>query len=157
MVGGKSWWSQRVELLLLVISGFLAILFAWKLFRWEKEERISTRAKFTAFALALPFLGMGIWVNFHGNLKETWKSNYALMIPLPAEAEEGSTLTEAKISLYDFDPSDDEATLLKPRKVVSGSGASMSSLGELEIISPGASGSPHALQFRGRIESAAGS
>ncbi len=156
MVSGKSLWSQRVELLLLVISGILAILFAWKLFRWEKEERISTRAKVTSLALALPFLGMGVWMNYHGNLKESWESNFTLLTRVPAEEEEGPHSTEAKISLDDFDQSDDEATLLKPWQVVSESGALMRSLGELEIISPGASDSPHALQFRGRIESAAG-
>ena len=56
MVGGQSLFEHRAEMLVLLISGTFGLLFAWKLFRWEKEEKISTRAKLVSLTFIVPFL-----------------------------------------------------------------------------------------------------
>src|SRR5690348_3831638 len=45
MVSGQALAQHRAEILALLVSGTFGFLFAWKLFRWEKEEKISSRAK----------------------------------------------------------------------------------------------------------------
>ena len=51
------------EMLVLLVSGTFGLLFAWKLFRWEKEEKISWRAKLVSITFMIPFLVMGFWMN----------------------------------------------------------------------------------------------
>jgi len=60
------------ELLALVTSGFFGSAFAWKLFRWEKDEKISKSAKLWALAFLFPFLGMGAWMNANGSAMAGW-------------------------------------------------------------------------------------
>lgn len=60
------------ELLALVTSGFFGSAFAWKLFRWEKDEKISKSAKLWALIFLFPFLGMGAWMNANGSAMEGW-------------------------------------------------------------------------------------
>ena len=156
MVGGQSLFDHRAEMLPLVIPELSACFSRGNFPLGKRGEDFHARQGH------LP--GPRITFSGHGGLDELpWKPQgivgvkvLPLLTRVPAEEEEGSTLTEAKISLDDFDGSDDEATLLKTWQVASESGASMSSVGELEIISSGASESPHALQFSGRIGSAAG-
>src|SRR5208282_4193384 len=73
MVGGQSLYDQRAALLALLVSGTFGMLFAWKLFRWEKEEKISTRAKLISLTFIVPFLVMGIWMNARGSLAASSK------------------------------------------------------------------------------------
>jgi ABC-type uncharacterized transport system permease subunit len=60
------------ELLVLVISGVLGSLFAWKLFRWEKEERIPRSRKLWSLVFVIPFLVMGAWMNARGTAMADW-------------------------------------------------------------------------------------
>ena len=83
MVSGQSLFDHRAEMLVLLISGTFGLLFAWKLFRWEKEEKISTRAKLVSTTFIVPFLVMGIWMNERGNLAATWEETFALTSNAP--------------------------------------------------------------------------
>ncbi len=60
------------ELLALVISGVFGLAFAWKLFRWEKDERINRSDKLWALVFLLPFLAMGTWMNANGSAMAAW-------------------------------------------------------------------------------------
>lgn len=60
------------ELLALITSGFFGSAFAWKLFRWEKDEQISKSAKLWALIFLFPFLGMGAWMNANGSAMAGW-------------------------------------------------------------------------------------
>lgn len=60
------------ELLVLVISGVFGMLFAWKLFRWDKEEHIPRSHKLWSLVFLLPFLAMGAWMNAHGTAMAEW-------------------------------------------------------------------------------------
>ena len=88
MVGGQSLFDHKAEMLVLLISGTFGLLFAWKLFRWEKEEKISTRAKLVSLTFIVPFLVMGIWMNEYGNLAATWKETFSLMSRAPSRTEQ---------------------------------------------------------------------
>ena len=88
MVSGQSLFDHRAEMLVLLISGTFGLLFAWKLFRWEKEEKISTRAKLVSLTFIVPFLVMGIWMNERGNLAATWKETFSLMSHAPLAEEQ---------------------------------------------------------------------
>src|ERR1019366_2343656 len=78
MVRGESLFDHRAELLVLLVSGTFGLLFAWKLFRWEKEERISRRAKLLSVTFIIPFLVMGTWMNAHRSLG-AWEETFSLM------------------------------------------------------------------------------
>jgi ABC-2 type transport system permease protein len=148
MVGGQTLWSQRIALLLLILSGGLALIFAWKLFRWEKEEKIPRQARVTALLLTLPFCVMGFLMN--GRLKQSWKSTYSLLSQGPEIEDKDEPDTPGLRTLENFDESDDAPELLRTWQVISDRRAAGDTNGELEIISPGALGSLHALKFRGR-------
>ncbi|MGD1103865.1 MAG: CIA30 family protein [Terriglobia bacterium] len=156
MVGGQSLCDHQAEMLVLLVSGTFGLLFAWKLFRWEKEEKISTRAKLVSITFMLPFLVMGIWMNEYGNLAATWKQTYSLISRQPFAAGQHA-LSISSILLNDFESPEESEILLKTWQVSTDVNAAGRSLGELEVISPGAAGTGHALRFKGRVESAPGS
>ncbi|HXW12979.1 MAG TPA: CIA30 family protein [Terriglobia bacterium] len=155
MVGGQSLFDHRAEMLALLISGTFGLLFAWRLFRWEKEEKISTRAKLVSLTFVVPFLAMGIWMNKYGNLAATWKETFALMSHAPLATGQHASSAES-IWLNDFESEGEEELLLKTWQVSTDPSAAGRSVGELEVISPGAAGTEHALRFKGRVESATG-
>jgi ABC-2 type transport system permease protein len=155
MVGGQSLFDHRAEMLALLISGTFGLLFAWRLFRWEKEEKISTRAKLVSLTFVVPFLAMGIWMNKYGNLAATWKETFDLMSQAPVATGHHTSSAE-NVWLNDFESEGEEELLLKTWQVSTDPSAAGRSVGELDVISPGAAGTEHALRFKGRVESATG-
>jgi ABC-2 type transport system permease protein len=156
MVGGESLFDHQAEMLALLISGTFGLLFAWKLFRWEKEEKISTRAKLVSLTFVVPFLVMGIWMNERGNLAATWKGTFSLLNHLPLAAEQKAP-SLGGILLNDFEKLEESEVLLKTWQVSTDPSAAGRSVGEFEVITPGAAGTGHALRFKGRVETALGS
>src|ERR1700761_1783702 len=61
MVGGQSLRANWLPIAALVITLIVALIVGIKLFRWEKEEKISGRAKLWIVAVLAPFLLMGIY------------------------------------------------------------------------------------------------
>jgi hypothetical protein len=156
MVGGQSLLDHRAEMLALLISGTFGLLFAWKLFRWEKEEKISTRAKLVSLTFIVPFLVMGIWMNAHGNLAATWKQTFSLLSHPPFATGQHASSHDINL-LNDFESLEESEILLKTWQVSTDPTAAGRSVGELEVIAPGAAGTGHALRFKGRVEAAFGS
>jgi len=84
--------AHAAELVALVASGLFGLLFAWKLFRWEKEERIPRSAKGWALAFLIPFLLIGFWMNSSGRAQRGWEASYRMMtnpqqaLPPPSSA-----------------------------------------------------------------------
>jgi ABC-2 type transport system permease protein len=156
MVRGQSVFEHKAELLVLLISGTFGLLFAWRLFRWEKEEKISTRAKLVSLTFIAPFLIMGIGMNERGNLAATWRETYSLMSHSPLAEGQHASPRDGNM-LDDFENPQEPETLLKTWQVSTEVNAAGRSLGEFEVISPGADGTGHALRFKGRVESAPGS
>jgi imidazolonepropionase-like amidohydrolase/ABC-type multidrug transport system permease subunit len=47
--------------LALILTGFVGLFIAYKLFRWEKGEKIRASAKLWLLAVLTPFLALGVW------------------------------------------------------------------------------------------------
>ncbi len=61
MIGGESLASNWFAVFALLITFAVAMFVGIKLFRWEKEEKISNRAKLWILAVLAPFFVMGIY------------------------------------------------------------------------------------------------
>jgi hypothetical protein len=62
-----------------VLSGLFGLLFAWKLFRWEKEEKLPKSAKVWALVFLVPFLLIGFWMNASGKARRGWAASYHMV------------------------------------------------------------------------------
>jgi ABC-2 type transport system permease protein len=71
--------AHAAELGALVLSGLFGLLFAWKLFRWEKEEKLPKSAKVWALVFLLPFLLIGFWMNSSGKAQQGWTASYRMI------------------------------------------------------------------------------
>jgi imidazolonepropionase-like amidohydrolase/ABC-type multidrug transport system permease subunit len=64
--------QNRLPILALLITTLTGLFLAYKLFRWEKEEKIRNSAKLSIVAVLLPFLGVGAWqMHTRGNVVKT--------------------------------------------------------------------------------------
>jgi len=137
------------EMLVLVISGFFGLLFAMKLFRWEKEERISTRAKLWSGVFVLPFLVMGVWMNTRANPTATWSRSYNAM---EQDSSAGPGSKAAKLNLIeDFEGIQTSEELLRRWRVSADADAVDHSVAEIHLLTPGAEGTRHAMRLQGRF------
>lgn len=152
MLGGQSLLDHRAEILVLLASGTFGLLFAWKLFRWEKEERISTRAKLIAAVLLVPFIVMGLWMNHRGRLSETAEATFSLF-NLPATGGPQVFPAGNEIPLEDFEGQNEAEHIEQNWRVTVSAGPGNISLGDVDVISPGANRTGHALRFKGRVGS----
>jgi len=64
--------QNRLPILALLLTTGIGLFLAYKLFRWEKEEKIRNSAKLSIVAVLLPFLGVGAWqMHTRGNVVKT--------------------------------------------------------------------------------------
>ncbi|MBV8570939.1 MAG: amidohydrolase family protein [Acidobacteriaceae bacterium] len=61
MIAGQGLRANAMSILALLITTVVALVVGIKLFRWEKEEKISNRSKLWVLAVLAPFLIMGIY------------------------------------------------------------------------------------------------
>jgi len=137
------------EMLALVTSGVFGLLFAMKLFRWEKEERISTTAKLWSGVFVLPFLVMGLWMNTRVNPTAMWARSYNVIgqasAPSPSPEAGKANLIE------DFDGVQASEELLSRWRVSTDSDVSGHSMAEISLLTPGAEGTRHAMRLQGHL------
>lgn len=148
MVQGQSLSEHWPELLALCVSGTFGLLFAWKLFRWEKEERIPPRRKAMALVFVVPFVLVGLWMNAFANPTASWATTYSLMGRGTGDSDSGS---QEGNKVEDFENPQASEELTKRWPVAVSTDPSSQSLAELTLISPGAAGTEHALRFSGRL------
>lgn len=135
------------ELLALTVSGTFGLLFAWKLFRWEKEERIPPRRKAWALAFVFPFLLIGTWMNTLANPTAAWAGTYSLLDRGQARFNSTSSESPNRI-LEDFEKPGAAADLGRRWQLVSPR-ASAGNVGmRLSLTSPGAGRTQHALRVQ---------
>jgi len=148
MLRGQSLSEHWPELLALCVSGTFGLLFAWKLFRWEKEERIPPRRKAISLVFVIPFVLTGLWMNTHGNPTASWATTYSLMGRGTGDSDSGS---QEGNTLEDSENPQASEDLTKRWQVTVSTDPASQSLAELTLISPGADGTGHALRFSGRL------
>ena len=61
MGDGQGLFQNWLPTLALVVTTIVGGLIAFKLFRWEKEEKIRSSAKWWVLVVLLPFIVMGLW------------------------------------------------------------------------------------------------
>jgi hypothetical protein len=137
------------EMLALVTSGIFGLLFAMKLFRWEKEERISAKAKLWSAVLVLPFLIMGFWMNTRANPTAIWARSYNVMEQTSAAASNAES--EKPNLIDDFDGIQASEDLLRRWQVSTDSDVAGYSIAEISLLTPGAEGTRHAMRLKGRL------
>jgi len=148
MAQAESLLDHWPEMLVLVTSGIFGLLFAMKLFRWEKEERITTKAKLWSVAFVLPFLVMGMWMNTRANPTANWARSYSVMGQPSA-----STNPEAEKPnlIENFDGIQASEDLLSRWQISTDSDASGHSMAEISLLTPGAEGTRHAMRLKGHL------
>jgi len=82
--------SHAAELTALIVSGLFGLLFAWKLFRWEKEEKITRSAKGFALAFLIPFLLIGYYMYASGRAQKSWQASYSAIQQQAQGSQSGS-------------------------------------------------------------------
>jgi ABC-2 type transport system permease protein len=137
------------EMMVLVASGVFGLLFAMKLFRWEKEERISTRAKLWSGVFVLPFLIMGLWMNTRANPTAMWARSYNVLRQGSAAASNAEA--EEPIVIEDFDGIQASEELLRRWQVSTDSDVMGQSMAEISLLTPGAEGTRHAMRLKGHL------
>ena len=61
LIAHESLWQNLFSIAALLVTMFVAVFIGTKLFRWEKEEKISGRAKLWILAVLAPFILLGIY------------------------------------------------------------------------------------------------
>jgi ABC-type multidrug transport system permease subunit len=148
MVQSQALSAHSLEMLALAVSGTFGLLFAWKLFRWEKEERIDPRAKAWSLSFVVPFLLMGLWMNTYASPTTSWATSYFLMAQ-GGEPSGTTPLSEPGNLIEGFDEPQASEEALKRWQVVTDTPLAGHSAVELSLVSPGAAGTEHALRFQG--------
>lgn len=146
MSGSHSLAGHIPELVVLVFSGLFGLLIAWKLFRWEKEERIPTANRMWALALVVPYLLTGTWMYLFKNPTAAWAKTYSLL-DRKSESSQISAKQTAQTVLDDFESPNAPQELSRTCKLSDRSDPAS----HLSVISPGANGTQHALRFHGDI------
>lgn len=147
MIQSQPLYQHWPELLALVVSGAFGLLFAWKLFRWEKEERISRRQKWWTLGFVAPFLLVGTWMNAYANPRASWTTAYTLMGRGEAAGDDSTAPVTKGVAIEDFEESEAEEELLERWQVRT----TESSVSEFARSSPGADGSSKAMTLSGRF------
>jgi ABC-2 type transport system permease protein len=150
MLEGQALVQHWQEMLVLLVSGFFGLLFAWKLFRWEKDEKISRRTQATALLFVAPFIVMGVWMTWNGRLKSAWSSSFSFF---GTSGSESRPATKAVVgeSIVDFEGPTAENDLIKNWTLSTAGGIKGQSVGEIALVSPGAEGSGHAFELSGTL------
>ena len=149
MAQAESLLDHWPEMLVLVTSGVFGLLFAMKLFRWEKGERISTKAKLWSAVFVLPFLVMGMWMNTRANPTANWARSYSVMGQ--ATAASLNPQAEKPNLIESFDGIQASEDLLSRWQISTDSDVSGHSMAEISLLTPGAEGTRHAMRLKGHL------
>jgi ABC-type multidrug transport system permease subunit len=147
----RAYWPQLAAL---IISGTFGLMFAWKLFRWEKDERIPRSNKLLAATFIVPFLIIGSWMNAHGNISSSFEKTYRLMTNSGKKGSEATHAAPAgsKSGLVSgFDHGKISARFGVGWDVSTDSMMGGKSTAQMKIVSGGAEGSAGSLLITGEI------
>jgi ABC-2 type transport system permease protein len=141
--------KHGLELAILLICGTFGLLLALRLFRWEKEERISNRSKLWACVCVLPLVIMGTWMNLRANPMAYWSRSYSLMTQASDTAEKRPNPN----TIDDFDAEHESTAPFSQWEISTSAEGANPSAAEAALLVPGAEGTAHALRIEGRAPS----
>ncbi|MGH9403134.1 MAG: CIA30 family protein [Terriglobia bacterium] len=140
--------AHGAELAALVVSGIFGLLFAWKLFRWEKDESIQRSRKLMALTFIVPFIIMGVWMNARSNFAASWSKTFAMASgKIKAGAPHAST---ARL-VSDFDDGTSSTRFGAGWAVSTDSAMGGKSTAQMKVVSGGAGGSKGSLLISGSL------
>jgi ABC-2 type transport system permease protein len=148
MVQGDPLGAHWPEMVVLIVAGVFGLLFARKIFRWEKEERISPRSQLLALVFVIPFIVTGIGMNARGDPKASWSRTYSL---LGRSTSVSSPPAETRNAILNFEEPDAAETILKNCQVTTDAAASSQLVADVSLVEPGAEETQHALRITGRL------
>jgi ABC-type multidrug transport system permease subunit len=141
------------EMFALALSGVFGMLFAWKLFRWEKEEKISNPAKAWALVFIFPFVLIGFWMNLYANPTKAWASTYSMLSSSFSGNQKNEASDTQEMPIEDFD-NPQAAAELAARWHVSNAPGTDQPVAKVQLVSPGAEATGRALRVECILNSA---
>ncbi len=131
MIGGESLFNNIWPVLALLLTFSAALIVGTKLFRWEKEDKISNRAKLWVLAVLAPFVVLGVY-------QANTKQNITKARVLARSASRSRTILfeNAKIFVGDGRVIQSGAVLIKNGKIaeVYQSASAVSKIGDADVI-----------------------
>lgn len=150
MIQSQPLFENWPALLALIVSGVFGVLFAWKVFRWEKEERIPTDRKLWALVFVIPFLMMGAWMNARANPTTSWAMTYFLVDRATQGAGEAPK-ARSDYAIEDFEGLRAPENLLERWRVSTDPQSAGHSMAEISLAASGAAGTEHAMRLQGHL------
>jgi hypothetical protein len=152
MTRSEPLWDHAGELAVLAISGTLGLLFAWKLFRWEKDEQIPRSRKLWSVAFVIPFLLMGAWMNSSGSAMAGWAKSLRSLDDSGKAREAGPAPPGSESGLVsDFEDGSATATFGSGWAVSTDRMMGGKSTAQINVIDGGANGTKGSLLITGEI------
>ncbi len=93
LIGHEPLWKNWAAILSLLLATFVSVFIAAKVFRWEKEEKISPRSKAWIVVVLAPFLLLGL---YQGKTKDNIREQKALM----HQANRGRTILFTNVRIF---------------------------------------------------------
>lgn len=151
MSQGERLSAHGAEIVVLVVSGTFGLLFAWKLFRWEKDEGIERSRKLMAALFIVPFIVMGLWMNTRTNFAASWSKTLAMAYGKTTKADARKDAPPRLVS--NFDGGALTASFGSGWAVTTDSMMGGKSTAQMKVVSGGAEGSKGALLITGELAS----
>ncbi|HEV2178309.1 MAG TPA: CIA30 family protein [Terriglobia bacterium] len=155
--------AHWAELVALTVSGTFGLLFAWKLFRWEKEEKMKRSNKLLAVTFVVPFLLIGAWMNARGNPGSAWDAAFKMMSGGDSSAKASGSKTGGPATavpappgsesglVSDFDEGTPTAKFGSGWTVSTDSVMGGKSTAEMKVVDGGTEGSKGSLAVTGQV------
>ncbi|MGH9344960.1 MAG: CIA30 family protein, partial [Terriglobia bacterium] len=139
--------AHGAEIVVLIISGIFGVLFAWRLFRWEKDESIQRSRKLMAMTFVVPFIVMGLWMNARSNFAASWSKTFAMASGRIKAAPHASAVR----LVSDFDDGISSSRFGAGWAVTTDSMMGGKSTAQMKVVSGGARGSKGSLLISGEL------
>lgn len=140
--------AHGAEMLALIISGVFGVMFAWKLFRWEKDEPIRRSRKLMAMTFVIPFIVMGLWMNTRSNPAANW----SLALKMASGESSGRTMKRSRSGLVsDFDNGKITSSFGAGWTISTDAMMGGKSTAQMKVVSGGANGSRGSLLIAGNL------
>ena len=147
------------ELVALLVAGIFGFLFALKLFRWEKEEKISRANKLYSLAFVIPFLLIGIWMNVHPAPMASWGQSFQALDEKPSSPAASAKIgqipgasaekPDARRLISDFESGSTASQFGAGWQVSTDSMMGGKSTADMTVVNGGAAGTSKSLQVAG--------